>query len=79
MQNCGLTLLVTTDPSLTEHLSHVGEQLKDWLYKYSVQNLVLVILNIKDREVLESWHFDTECDRTARDDSAPREKSQKAI
>lgn len=44
-------MLVTTDPSLTQHLSHVGEELKDWLYKCSVQNLVLVISNIKDGEV----------------------------
>ncbi|XP_040091761.1 mitotic spindle assembly checkpoint protein MAD2A-like, partial [Oryx dammah] len=62
-----------------------------WLYKCSVQKLVVVISNIESGEVLESWQFDIECDKTAKDDSvygslylvarlnAPREKSQKAI
>ncbi|XP_014403641.1 PREDICTED: mitotic spindle assembly checkpoint protein MAD2A [Myotis brandtii] len=50
----------------------------DWLYKCSVQKLVVVISNIEDGEVLERWQFDIEWDKTARDDSAPREKSQKA-
>ncbi|XP_041613719.1 mitotic spindle assembly checkpoint protein MAD2A-like [Vulpes lagopus] len=56
------------------------EQLKDWLYKCSVQKLVVVISNIESGEVLERWQFDIECDKTAKDDSStPREKSQKAI
>ncbi|XP_064439958.1 mitotic spindle assembly checkpoint protein MAD2A-like isoform X2 [Mirounga angustirostris] len=50
-----------------------------WLYKCSVQKLVVVISNIESGEVLERWQFDIECDKTAKDDSAPREKSQKAI
>ncbi|XP_014302454.1 mitotic spindle assembly checkpoint protein MAD2A-like [Myotis lucifugus] len=79
VQKYGLTLLVTTDPALMKYLNNVVEQLKDWLYKCSVQKLVVVISNIEDGEVLERWQFDIECDKTARDDSAPREKSQKAI
>ncbi|EPQ18252.1 Mitotic spindle assembly checkpoint protein MAD2A [Myotis brandtii] len=79
VQKYGLTLLVTTDPELTKHLTNVVEQLKDWLYKCSVQKLVAVILNTESGEVLERWQFDTECDKMARDDSAPREESQKAI
>ncbi|XP_057562658.1 cGMP-specific 3',5'-cyclic phosphodiesterase-like isoform X3 [Hippopotamus amphibius kiboko] len=51
----------------------------EWLYKCSVQKLVVVISNIESGEVLERWQFDIECDKTAKDDSAPREKSQKAI
>lgn len=40
----------------------------DWLYKCSVQKLVVVISNIEDGEVLERWQFDIECDKTARED-----------
>ncbi|XP_064439874.1 mitotic spindle assembly checkpoint protein MAD2A-like isoform X1 [Mirounga angustirostris] len=79
VQKYGLTLLVTTDPELIKYLNDVVEQLKDWLYKCSVQKLVVVISNIESGEVLERWQFDIECDKTAKDDSAPREKSQKAI
>ncbi|KAM9677402.1 mitotic spindle assembly checkpoint protein MAD2A-like isoform 2-T2 [Trichechus inunguis] len=45
----------------------------------NVQKLVVVISNIESGEVLERWQFDIECDKTAKDDSAPREKSQKAF
>ncbi|KAG8518405.1 LOW QUALITY PROTEIN: Mitotic spindle assembly checkpoint protein MAD2A, partial [Galemys pyrenaicus] len=79
VQKYGLTLLVTTDPELIEYLNNVVEQLKYWLYKCSVQKPVVVISNIESGEVLERWQFDIECDKTAKDDSAPREKSQKAI
>lgn len=79
VQKYGLTLLVTTDPELIKYLNNVVDQLKDWLYKCSVQKLVVVISNIESGEVLERWQFDIECDKTAKDDSAPREKSQKAI
>ncbi|KAK2507286.1 hypothetical protein MC885_006080 [Smutsia gigantea] len=50
-----------------------------WLYKCSVQKLVVIISDIESGEVLERWQFDIECDKTAKDDSTPREKSQKAI
>ncbi|KAF3813226.1 hypothetical protein GH733_018826, partial [Mirounga leonina] len=79
VQKYGLTLLVTTDPELIKYLNNVVEPPKDWLYKCSVQKLVVVISNIESGEVLERWQFDIECDKTAKDDSAPREKSQKAI
>nr|XP_025041671.1 mitotic spindle assembly checkpoint protein MAD2A [Pelodiscus sinensis] len=79
VQKYGLTLLVTTDPDLKNYLNNVVEQLKDWLYKCSVQRLVVVISSIESSEVLERWQFDIECDKTAKDESVPREKSQKAI
>ncbi|KYO47423.1 mitotic spindle assembly checkpoint protein MAD2A [Alligator mississippiensis] len=78
-QQYGLTLLVTSDPELQRYLGSVVDQLKDWLYKCSVQRLVVVISSIESNEVLERWQFDIECDKTAKDESAPREKSQKAI
>ncbi|XP_029458927.1 mitotic spindle assembly checkpoint protein MAD2A isoform X2 [Rhinatrema bivittatum] len=79
VQKYGLTLLETTDPKLKFYLNNVVEQLKDWLYSCSVQKLVVVISSIEGEEVLERWQFDIECDKTMKDDSAPREKSQKAI
>ncbi|KAM9678275.1 LOW QUALITY PROTEIN: mitotic spindle assembly checkpoint protein MAD2A-like [Trichechus inunguis] len=74
VQKYGLTLLVTTDRELIKYLNNVVEQLKDWLYRCSVPKLVVVISDIESGEVLERWQFDTECDKTAKDDSAPREK-----
>ena len=41
----------------------------DWLYKGSVQKLVVFISNIESGEVLERWKFDIEGDKTAKDDS----------
>ncbi|XP_072481413.1 mitotic spindle assembly checkpoint protein MAD2A isoform X1 [Notamacropus eugenii] len=91
VQKYGLTLLVTTDPDLIKYLNNVVDQLKadknrrflmlhaDWLYNCSVQKLVVVISNIESGEVLERWQFDIECDKTAKEDSAPREKSVKSI
>ncbi|XP_009886202.1 PREDICTED: mitotic spindle assembly checkpoint protein MAD2A [Charadrius vociferus] len=79
VQKYGLTLLVTTDPELKNYLNNVVEQMKEWLYKCIVQRLVVVISSIENNEVLERWQFDIECDKTAKDESAPREKSQKAI
>ena len=40
----------------------------DWLYKCSVQRLVVVISHVESAEVLERWQFDIECDKTAKDD-----------
>ncbi|EDL91587.1 MAD2 (mitotic arrest deficient, homolog)-like 1 (yeast) (predicted), isoform CRA_a [Rattus norvegicus] len=79
VQKYGLTLLVTTDPELIKYLNNVVEQLKEWLYKCSVQKLVVVISNIESGEVLERWQFDIECDKTAKEEGVRREKSQKAI
>ncbi|XP_009571911.1 PREDICTED: mitotic spindle assembly checkpoint protein MAD2A, partial [Fulmarus glacialis] len=66
VQKYGLTLLVTTDLELKNYLNNVVEQMKGGG-------------SIENNEVLERWQFDIECDKTAKDESAPREKSQKAI
>ncbi|MBZ3879420.1 Mitotic spindle assembly checkpoint protein MAD2A [Sciurus carolinensis] len=78
VQKYGLTLLITTDPELIKYLNCVVE-VKRLAVRCSVQKLVVVILSVKNREVLEKWLFDIECDLTAKDNSAPREKSQEAI
>ena len=54
------------------------EQLRDWLYKCSVQKLEVVISN-NESEFLERWQCDVECDKTVKGDRVPREKSQKAV
>lgn len=41
--------------------------------------MVVVISNIESGKGLEKWQFDIECNKTAKDERAPREKSQKAI
>ncbi|KFP87240.1 Mitotic spindle assembly checkpoint protein MAD2A, partial [Acanthisitta chloris] len=71
VQKYGLTLLVTTDPQLTNYLNNVTEQMKE--------RLVVVITSLEDNEVLERWQFDIESDKTAKSDNKPREKTQKAI
>ncbi|KAG5261431.1 hypothetical protein AALO_G00304450 [Alosa alosa] len=74
-----LSLMLTTDTKLKNYLTNVVAQLKEWLCECTVQKLVLVITCLETNEVLERWQFDIECDKTAQESSAPREKSIKAI
>ncbi|KAH0615953.1 hypothetical protein JD844_026629 [Phrynosoma platyrhinos] len=68
VQKYGLTMLVTADSELKNYLNNVVGQLK-----------VVVISNKETSEVLERWQFDIECDKSAKDENVPRQKSQKAI
>lgn len=72
VEKCGLTLLVTTDSVLMKYLNNAVQQLRDWLHKCSVQKRVVVVSNIESGEVLGRWQFDTECDKTVKDDSTRR-------
>ncbi|KAM6895009.1 mitotic spindle assembly checkpoint protein MAD2A [Lycodopsis pacificus] len=74
-----MTLQLTTDPKLKNYLTNVVSQLKEWLFECTVQKFVLVITCLETNEVLERWQFDIECDKSAKDISAPREKSIKTI
>ncbi|KAK3546118.1 hypothetical protein QTP70_023535 [Hemibagrus guttatus] len=74
-----MSLQLTTDPKLKNYLTNVVTQLKEWLFDCTVQKLVVVITCLETNEVLERWQFDIECDKTAKESSAPREKSMKAI
>uniref|UniRef100_A0A8C9SK86 MAD2 mitotic arrest deficient-like 1 (yeast) n=1 Tax=Scleropages formosus TaxID=113540 RepID=A0A8C9SK86_SCLFO len=51
----------------------------EWLFDCTVQKLVVVISCLETNEVLERWQFDIECDKSAKESSAPREKSIKSI
>ncbi|XP_032364654.1 mitotic spindle assembly checkpoint protein MAD2A isoform X2 [Etheostoma spectabile] len=77
--NYDMSLQLTTDPKLKNYLSNVVSQLKEWLFECTVQKLVLVITCLETNEVLERWQFDIECDKSAKESSAPREKSIKTI
>uniref|UniRef100_H3AFY9 Mitotic spindle assembly checkpoint protein MAD2A n=1 Tax=Latimeria chalumnae TaxID=7897 RepID=H3AFY9_LATCH len=79
IQKYGIPFFVTTDSTLKNYLSNVVEQLKEWLFECTVQKLVVVITSIEDNEVLERWQFDIECDKKAKDETTPREKSEKVI
>lgn len=79
VQKYGLILLITTDSELMKYLNKCRGTNKNWLYKCSAQKLMVVISNTESSEVLERWPFDIKCDKTAKDDSRPREKSQKAV
>ncbi|KAK2914230.1 hypothetical protein QQF64_029794 [Cirrhinus molitorella] len=74
-----MSLHMTTDAKLKNYLTNVISQLKEWLFDCTVQKLVVVITCLETNEVLERWQFDIECDKTAKESSAPREKSIKAI
>ena len=68
MQKYGHTLLVTTDPELMKYLNKCNGTNKSWLYKCSVQKLLVVISNTESGEVLERWQFDIVCDKIAEDE-----------
>ncbi|XP_019733042.1 mitotic spindle assembly checkpoint protein MAD2A [Hippocampus comes] len=74
-----MSLQVTSDPELKNYLDNVVTQLKEWLLNCTVQKLVLVITCLETDEVLERWQFDIECDKSAMECSAPREKSIQTI
>jgi len=39
----------------------------EWLYKMTVQKLVIVIRSLDNSEVIERWQFNVECDKTNTD------------
>ncbi|XP_028330732.1 mitotic spindle assembly checkpoint protein MAD2A [Gouania willdenowi] len=74
-----MSLHLTTDVKLKNYMNNVVAQLKEWLMECTVQKLVLVITCLETNEVLERWQFDIQCDKSAKENCAPREKSIKAI
>ncbi|XP_077356021.1 mitotic spindle assembly checkpoint protein MAD2A isoform X2 [Festucalex cinctus] len=74
-----MSLQVTSNLELKNYLDSVVSQLKEWLLNCTVHKLVLVITCLDTDEVLERWQFDIECDKSAMQCSAPREKPIKTI
>ncbi|ELU06537.1 hypothetical protein CAPTEDRAFT_166738 [Capitella teleta] len=79
VQKYGLTLLVSTDPELKKYLNTVLAQVKDWLQNLTIKKMVAVIKCSQTSEVLERWQFDIQCDKTAANETAPRERSLQEI
>uniref|UniRef100_A0A8C4T0P5 MAD2 mitotic arrest deficient-like 1 (yeast) n=1 Tax=Erpetoichthys calabaricus TaxID=27687 RepID=A0A8C4T0P5_ERPCA len=75
----GTELFVTTDPKLKSYLNNVELELKEWLFQCTVKKLVVLITSLEANELLERWQFGIECDKTAIENSTPREKSIKVI
>ena len=39
----------------------------EWLYKLTVQKLVIVIRSLDNSEVIERWQFNVDCEKTSND------------
>jgi len=79
-QNYGLTLLVTADDDLKNYLNNILADIKDWLYKRTIQKLVLVIKNLDNEEVVERWQFNVQCNKTFNEnDKNPKQKDTEEV
>lgn len=56
----GLTMLVTTEPALTDYLSATLGQVAEWLGRGELQALVLAVASVETGAVVERWVFDVE-------------------
>lgn len=77
VQKYGLTILVTTDDELQKYLTNILADVKEWLYKMTVQKLVIVIRSLDNSEVIERWQFNVECDKTNIDNKINSSTKQK--
>ncbi|KAK9841792.1 hypothetical protein WJX81_003534 [Elliptochloris bilobata] len=75
----GLSMMVTSDPGITQYLSSVLQQMSDWLLDGQLQKMVLVITSVASKEVLERWTFDIETDKAAAGGGPPAEKPESEI
>ncbi|MFH4977561.1 hypothetical protein AB6A40_004270 [Gnathostoma spinigerum] len=77
----GLTVLVTNDVKLQNYLKPLLQQIEYWLAKKQLKKLVLVISDVKEKEVLERWQFDIETDPdiTEEGKNSVKEKDEKKI
>ncbi|PAV63641.1 hypothetical protein WR25_05804 [Diploscapter pachys] len=76
----GLPLMVTQDAKLQQFLTPLLKQVEFWLYKKKLKRLVVVISEIKTKEVVERWQFDIETENV--DEEGPnstRQKDEKKI
>ncbi|CAI4227179.1 unnamed protein product [Auanema sp. JU1783] len=76
----GLTLLVTNDSKLHTFLEPLLKQIEYWLSKKQLKRLVLVISEIKTKEVVERWEFNIETEDLNEDgENSTRQKDEKKI
>ncbi|ETN74865.1 hypothetical protein RB195_002633 [Necator americanus] len=76
----GLTLLVTNDAKLQQFLEPLLKQVEFWLSKRKLKRLVLVISEIKTKEVMERWQFDIQTEEMNEEgENSTRQKDEKKI
>lgn len=76
----GLTLLVTSESKLQAFLEPLLKQVQYWLSKKKLKRLVVVISDIKTKEVLERWQFDIQTDDVDEEgENSTRQKDEKKI
>ncbi|VDL73839.1 unnamed protein product [Nippostrongylus brasiliensis] len=76
----GLTLLVTNDTKLQQFLEPLLKQVEYWLSKRKLKRLVVVISEVKTKEVMERWQFDIQTeDMNEEGENSTRQKDEKKI
>ncbi|EYB98832.1 hypothetical protein Y032_0127g1367 [Ancylostoma ceylanicum] len=76
----GLTLLVTNDTKLQQFLEPLLKQVEFWLSKRKLKRLVVVISEIKTKEVMERWQFDIQTEEMNEEgENSTRQKDEKKI
>ncbi|CAI5447713.1 unnamed protein product [Caenorhabditis angaria] len=76
----GLTLLVTHDKKLLAFLEPLLQQVEYWLAKKKLKRLVMVISEVKTKEVVERWQFDIHTENVEEEgENAHRQKDEKKI
>ncbi|GMT24803.1 hypothetical protein PFISCL1PPCAC_16100, partial [Pristionchus fissidentatus] len=76
----GLTLLVTNENKLKAFLEPLLKQVEYWLAKKNLKRLVMVISEIKTKEVIERWQFDIQTEDISEDgENSTRQKDEKKI
>uniref|UniRef100_A0A1I7XCX8 HORMA domain-containing protein n=1 Tax=Heterorhabditis bacteriophora TaxID=37862 RepID=A0A1I7XCX8_HETBA len=76
----GLTLLVTNDVKLQQFLEPLLKQVEFWLSKKKLKRLVVVISEVKSKDVVERWQFDIQTeDLDEEGQNSTRQKDEKKI
>ncbi|CAJ0948655.1 unnamed protein product, partial [Mesorhabditis belari] len=76
----GLTLLVSTNPKLEEFLNPLLKQVESFLARKALKKLVVVIQEVKTKEVIERWEFKIETeDVNEEGENSTRQKDEKKI
>ncbi|UYV80987.1 MAD2L1 [Cordylochernes scorpioides] len=59
-----LTVYMSVNPGVIEFLDRILDKLKEYLAMDCVDKLVMVLANIKTKEILERWEFTITCDKS---------------
>ncbi|CAL2042289.1 CBN-MDF-2 protein [Caenorhabditis brenneri] len=76
----GITLYVTHEKKLLAFMEPLLQQVEYWLAKKQLKRLVMVISEVKTKEVVERWQFDIHTEDLAEEgENAHRVKDEKKI